>query len=782
MFKVLKDVIKCPNPACQAFNDDAHGVCQVCQTPLIKRYLWAVGADLSQLSKGTKLNNRYSVVSGNVVLDSRPSAVPQPASQLPKAVLPYLRLASLQAHVPFPNTFLSPEVLPRELLLQEPFLLLLEQAPLARSANGLAPLPTLYEKWAAASPLRQVNWLRQVAYLWPHLHAEGVASTLFHSDSLRVDESWVRLLSLYPDNAEPPTIQFVGHWLRQFLPGAKPEVYAFLETISNQLHSGEISESLVLEQQLEEATRTLAADLPLKVSICAYTDQGPSRQRNEDACYPCSRIIRAGGAGSKDTAPPSKPLASPALVIVCDGIGGHEGGNVASQLAIETIRQLLEPLLGQENLPAVAVTEGLQRAILAANDAIYARNNQERRQARSRMGTTVVVGLIYPPFLFVAHVGDSRAYRITAVGCNQITLDDDVAARESRLGYALYRDALQLPGAGSLIQALGIEASDHLFPTVQHHLLDDTSLYLICSDGLSDYDLVEALWWDELRPRVALRALGTIGERLINLANTYNGHDNVTVGLIALQARDVKSFSSLEAQSLSSSPNTPDLGEAVLEDSEDSGRADPETIKVSPVSSKAVRKSAGLSHKPWLALLTLIGLGVVVGVAAAWWFGVAQAQVRPLLSLNLSRFRLEPVAWRDPPPLEVTIGSYWQVRTTIPESVEVLALTSNPAASSRSANGAVVPAGSILRVLDHLASPDQQIWVRLQICSIPSGLSLAEAPQESDTSALIPPTISPSLQRLAQPGDEGWLLKAQFGLSARPLNSLRPTQQGMCSY
>ncbi len=93
------------------------------------------------------------------------------------------------------------------------------------------------------------------------------------------------------------------------------------------------------------------------------------------------------------------------------------------------------------------------------------------------MGTTLVMALAHIHELYVAHVGDSRAYWITRTGCYQVTLDDDVACREVRLGYSLYRDALEQVAAGALIQALGITSSNTLHPTVQRFPVDEDCVF-----------------------------------------------------------------------------------------------------------------------------------------------------------------------------------------------------------------------------------------------------------------------------------------------------------------
>jgi protein phosphatase len=153
------------------------------------------------------------------------------------------------------------------------------------------------------------------------------------------------------------------------------------------------------------------------------------------------------------------------------------------------------------------------------------------------MGTTLVIALARAYEMYIAHVGDSRAYLITRTGCHQVTLDDDVAAREVRLGYALYREALQQSASGSLVQALGTSSSASLHPTVQRFAIDEDCVFLLCSDGLSDYDRVEQSW-EEILPIIDGKVdVATASQRLVEIGNTQNGHDNVTVALVHCQVK-----------------------------------------------------------------------------------------------------------------------------------------------------------------------------------------------------------------------------------------------------
>ncbi|MBD0267250.1 MAG: protein phosphatase 2C domain-containing protein, partial [Cyanobacteria bacterium Co-bin8] len=619
-------MIQCPNPACQAVNDVGQTVCQVCQTPLVRRFLWAVDNDLSAFKRNSLLAERFQVWAPHILLDIRPSRELRSLEELPSSVVPYLRLAAVPLHVPRPFTVLS--------VPDQPPLLLLEDAPLAANtdSNGQVDvrlLPSLADQWASASPLRQLNWLRQVALLWTALAGAAVEASLLVPDLLRVDGSVLRLLTLRSSGSSLTLVDLGRQW-QGLVTTAHPAVRDYLGGLVAQLCDRTLTSATAVEHSLEQAITTLFQAQPVRLETFTLTDQGPSRGRNEDACYPDSGSVTQGTVQAA-----ALPAALSPLVVVCDGIGGHESGNVASQLAIQTMQQQLMPLLQTPALMPTVVTERLKQAVNAANDAIAQRNDQERRQERERMGTTLVVALIYPPYLFIAHLGDSRAYRISAQSCCQITLDDDVAARETRLGYALYRDALNSPNAGALVQALGIGDSGHLQPTVQHFLLDDDSLYLICSDGLSDFERVDAFWFSTIRPAVlGQMPLAQVGQQLVNLANGYNGHDNVTVGLVSLSPQPAQSFAVLPA----APSTTPAPAAGVATTLQGPTRlVEPAATVLQPT--VPVKDRTRRSFWPWL-----LGLGAIAAALLGflWWIDQTRPAAQPLQSLRLSRFTATP--------------------------------------------------------------------------------------------------------------------------------------------
>ncbi|NJP10429.1 MAG: SpoIIE family protein phosphatase [Leptolyngbyaceae cyanobacterium RU_5_1] len=526
--------IHCPNPMCQALNPESHRFCQQCRTALPKRYLWAVGKAADSVRPGQLLASRYWCKQSRVFMDTKPGLLPDSPEELPETVEPYLRLFPYQLHVPQIYAVVpSPKKRAANILL-------LDRAPIYpyevsdSDGNGQEStlMPALETIWPQSTALRQLNWLWQMAQLWEPLMQEGVASSLLTPNSLRVEDSLVRLLELQSNSEKTPVLADLGKIWQRWQPSAQPEIADYLKAVCRQLQQGEVDTVEQLLWMLDQAIAVCGQAQTRQLQIATLTDQGPMRQRNEDACYPASgtTMIARTDWGER----PSSSNGTLPLVVVCDGIGGHEGGNVASNLAIATVQQRLQKLIYQANqLAAATLTAELEHAALVANDVITERNDAEQRHERQRMGTTLVMALGQDHELYLTHVGDSRAYRVTRTGCHQVTVDDDLASREVRLGYALYRNALQQPNSGSLVQALGMNVSSLLHPTVQRFILDEDCLFLLCSDGLSDNDRVEEHWQTILLPVLEGKMdLGTASRQLIEIANEQNGHDNVTVGLV----------------------------------------------------------------------------------------------------------------------------------------------------------------------------------------------------------------------------------------------------------
>jgi protein phosphatase len=488
------------------------------QNSVAKHYLWALGEGIKGCKPGDLIAGRYLVKRDRLLVDTQPEQLPEMPEEIPSVVTPYLRLFAYQLHVPQVYGLVSSQ---RSKLSGD--IWLLENGPILKVTESL--MPELADSWKGATAMRQLNWLWQISQLWQPFIAQGVASTLLTPELQRVEGQLVRFLELQPDR-KPPNLSQLGKLWQQWLEDAHPAIANFLRQLCQQMVAGQVRNGEQLMSQLDKALAKCGRFYDRHVQIATGTDVGRARAHNEDACYPPSGTVFSGNPGSS------------ACAIVCDGIGGQDGGEIASAEAIAVLRDKLDQMpLHQANWDPLSLTSKLERAACAANDKIAGRNDSEHRQGRQRMGTTLVMALAHIHELYVAHVGDSRAYWITRTGCYQVTLDDDVASREVRLGYSLYRDALEQVAAGALIQALGITSSNTLHPTVQRFPVDEDCVLLLCSDGLSDKDRVEECWEAEILPILD----GSIGvaaarDRLIEIANTRNGHDNVTVALIHCQA------------------------------------------------------------------------------------------------------------------------------------------------------------------------------------------------------------------------------------------------------
>lgn len=763
----------CPNDPCQASNRQTDKFCQLCGTPLIKRYLWAVGEGIEAYKLGDLVAKRYLLKSNRIFLDTKPGLLPNTRSlEISNAIKPYLRLVTYGLQIP--QVY---DLIPQGKGLTAGDILLLEQAPIYTDVVPLEGqlMPELTSAWKDATSMRQLNWLWQMAQLWQPLSTEGVASSLLNPQLLRVEGSLMRLLQLQPDLGSAPTLPELGSVWSQLAAFSRPGIAGFLEQLCLCLRQGEVQteEQLIaiLDRALAEFARSL---VPNTLKIATRTDQGPSRQRNEDACYPPS--------GNTITKPPEE--AEP-LAIVCDGIGGHEGGNVASNLAIETIQQQVQQLLLDDAcLDATTISSELESSVRAANDRISQRNDNEHRHGRQRMGTTLVMALARAHEIYIAHVGDSRAYWITRTGCHQVTLDDDVASREVRLGYALYRDALQQSSSGSLVQALGMSSSASLYPTVQRFVLDEDCVFLLCTDGLSDYDRVEQCWETEILPILDGKIdVATAGTRLVEIANTQNGHDNVTVGLVYCQVTSCEPESTLSpslaslatVSSTSSSPaavtvftdtNTPFAFNAAFS-----------TLNTHLLPEQRAQQRFFVPLLLGLVLLLTLGGGLRAYLSK-------QEKLPRLVSVGSSPIDMQspgsstskaastPV-FHSPSPPFLNKGSLIRTKNEIKLSQTALHQDSAIASQQRQLDSPTkkpVPAGSVLQVLDKQRISEQDYWLNLKVCSTPG----------TEPSGATKPQPDKNDAALLQPGDSGWIREAHIELLSLPISSLEPAGQLNC--
>ena len=214
--------------------------------------------------------------------------------------------------------------------------------------------------------------------------------------------------------------------------------------------------------------------------------------------------------------------------IVADGMGGHAAGEVASAMAVETVKNTVSEQRALIESFARNPSDGgrreivqlLQNAVLAAHQAVFQRGNRE--SDKQGMGTTLDVVLIAGHEAFVAHVGDSRTYLIRDGRAAQITTDHTVAEVLVIEGKLSIEEAQVSPLRTILVNAIGV--SPDVGVEMAHLQLRKGDRILLCSDGLHDYFVAEQEIADKLSEADPGKALG----EMVELAKERGGHDNIT--------------------------------------------------------------------------------------------------------------------------------------------------------------------------------------------------------------------------------------------------------------
>lgn len=216
-----------------------------------------------------------------------------------------------------------------------------------------------------------------------------------------------------------------------------------------------------------------------------------------------------------------------ALLVVADGMGGHEGGEVASRLAVEAVIEALAPEITAAGDPEPApIRTALERAFTQANERIVRRRADE--PGLEKMGTTLVVAWVQGSQAHIAHTGDSRCYLIQGQAVHRLTRDDTVVQNMLEDGSITEADVPHVPFRNVLTRAVG--ATEQLAPSYRVETLGAGDVLLLCSDGLTD--AVPEGRWPELLDRSdgMERAAGA----LVDAALANNAGDNVSVVLLTL--------------------------------------------------------------------------------------------------------------------------------------------------------------------------------------------------------------------------------------------------------
>jgi serine/threonine protein phosphatase PrpC len=233
------------------------------------------------------------------------------------------------------------------------------------------------------------------------------------------------------------------------------------------------------------------------------TDKGLKREGNQDSFLIDERL---------------------GLFIVADGVGGHQGGEVASALAVETVREVV----GHPKANRFTPKEVLYQAYEEASHRIYDRANSDIKL--NGMGTTMVMGYIRENRIYIANVGDSRSYLYRKPFIWQMTEDHSLINEQIRLGLLTEDQAHKTIGKNVITRSVGFERD--VFPDVIEREFSVGDVFLFCSDGLSG--MVD----DQLMCQIFNQtSMDKVTPKMIEYALANGGDDNVTV--LVLQIQDV---------------------------------------------------------------------------------------------------------------------------------------------------------------------------------------------------------------------------------------------------
>jgi len=250
------------------------------------------------------------------------------------------------------------------------------------------------------------------------------------------------------------------------------------------------------------------------VRVGCKTDLGCVRENNEDKF---------------DMLEPADPgfLASKGrLYGVADGMGGHSAGQIASELALNTVIQCYF------RDPSSNIVESLRDAISEANRLVY--ETAQLIPERQGMGTTLITAILREDHLTVAHIGDSRAYIIRNGEASQLTHDHSLVAEQVRMGTITSEDAATSPLRNIILRSVG--TGPQVEVDIYEEVVKVGDFLLICSDGLTGHVGPEEIAEYVASPVARHRGPSMAAYRLIDLAKSRGGRDNITVLIVEIMA------------------------------------------------------------------------------------------------------------------------------------------------------------------------------------------------------------------------------------------------------
>jgi serine/threonine protein phosphatase PrpC len=312
--------------------------------------------------------------------------------------------------------------------------------------------------------------------------------------------------------------------------GRRPDARLLeVQDIQAQIPGGELvvagladeGRTFFLLAQPESEPQAAPAPLGIRFLVGQRSDAGLVRELDEDSMLALT------------LAPTYESRTGPVLGLfaVADGMGGHEGGEIASKIALqvlasEVLRTIILPELAEESAPEETVTDRLRQATMAANDAVYL----ARQKRENDMGTTLTTALVRDDTLFLAHVGDCRAYRWNAAGLEQLTIDHSLVASMIASGQAEPEEIYTHPHRSAIYRSIGdqpvLEVDTGVLP------LAPGDRIIVCCDGLWEMvrdEGIEDVMMQEADPQTAC-------DLLVNHANLAGGEDNISVIVVQVEA------------------------------------------------------------------------------------------------------------------------------------------------------------------------------------------------------------------------------------------------------
>ncbi len=240
------------------------------------------------------------------------------------------------------------------------------------------------------------------------------------------------------------------------------------------------------------------------IKAYAKSDIGKVREMNQDDYYL------------------SDSLDEVQLYMLADGMGGYNGGEIASQLAIQTAKSYIENNFKEIEKDKDSIIQLIGSSMEYANMVVYEKSKENKEL--EGMGTTLEICLIYNNKAFIGHVGDSRIYRIRKDFMRKLTQDHSYVQKLVKDGTITQEEAIHHPQKNMLMKALGCNAFVEPDVMVKGFLKDD--IFVMCSDGLTNLVAQEDIF------RLAKKDIEQAPKELVEIANQNGGYDNITVVII----------------------------------------------------------------------------------------------------------------------------------------------------------------------------------------------------------------------------------------------------------